>query len=466
MEQRKSFNSRPTDIQARNILVITGDPLSEKLAGPAIRAANFASQLTEDGHRVRLATLQSASIQFPGFEVVAVSTQDEMKEQEAWSEIIIVQGNALVLFPSLENTRKYLVVDVYDPMHLEQLEQGRGLRQADWNNAILGANAILNHQLRIGDFFIAASDRQLHFWLGALASLGRINSRTYTQDLSLRSLIDVVPFGLDQDLPEARTPALRNVIPGIDAQSKILIWAGGIYNWFDPESLVRAVGILAPKHPEIRLFFMGTRHPHPGVPEMEVVRRTRELSESLNLTDKHVFFNDSWVDYDLRHNFLLEADAGVSTHYEHIETVFSFRTRILDYLWAGLPIITTKGDSFAELVELHGLGAVVNEMDAESLATAIEQVLFDPAVAARARAAVSSVRDTFTWQNTTEPLRRYCADPHHAADRVDETTTGTIRRPVLHRGGRFTLFNFKRAWGVLTSQGPAALARKIRRPGR
>ncbi len=50
-----------------------------------------------------------------------------------------------------------------------------------------------------------------------------------------------------------------------------------------------------------------------------------------------VFFNPDWVAYEDRGDYLLEADAGVSTHFAHIETEFAFRTRILDYLWAGLP---------------------------------------------------------------------------------------------------------------------------------
>ena len=36
---------------------------------------------------------------------------------------------------------------------------------------------------------------------------------------------------------------------------------------------------------------------------------------------------------------------------------FAFRTRVLDYLWAGLPIATTSGDVFGELIERERLGA-------------------------------------------------------------------------------------------------------------
>jgi hypothetical protein len=41
---------------------------------------------------------------------------------------------------------------------------------------------------------------------------------------------------------------------------------------------------------------------------------------------------------------------GVSTHRDHLETRLSFRTRMLDYIWAGLPIVCTDGDHFASLV--------------------------------------------------------------------------------------------------------------------
>jgi hypothetical protein len=35
---------------------------------------------------------------------------------------------------------------------------------------------------------------------------------------------------------------------------------------------------------------------------------------------------------------------GVSAHPAHLETRFAFRTRMLDYLWAGLPIVSTEGE--------------------------------------------------------------------------------------------------------------------------
>ncbi|MBA2476756.1 MAG: hypothetical protein H0V40_12485, partial [Actinobacteria bacterium] len=36
---------------------------------------------------------------------------------------------------------------------------------------------------------------------------------------------------------------------------------------------------------------------------------------------------------------------AVSAHFDDVETRFAFRTRLLDCLWAGLPVVTTRGDA-------------------------------------------------------------------------------------------------------------------------
>ena len=52
-----------------------------------------------------------------------------------------------------------------------------------------------------------------------------------------------------------------------------------------------------------------TRYFEAGHDEMALAART--LSGELGLTGTHVFFNDGWVDYDDRQNYLLDADVGV-----------------------------------------------------------------------------------------------------------------------------------------------------------
>src|SRR4030042_6271411 len=122
---------------------------------------------------------------------------------------------------------------------------------------------------------------------------------------------------------------------------------------------------------DVKLFFMGVEHPNPEVKKLQLVSKTVSLAKKLGIYDRNVFFNFGWVEYDDRQNYLLESDVGIITHPEHIETRFSFRTRILDYLWTSLPIISTKGDSLSDIIEKERLGITVDANDPESLAEAI-----------------------------------------------------------------------------------------------
>ena len=45
--------------------------------------------------------------------------------------------------------------------------------------------SVLSTQLRRGDFFLCASERQRHFWLGHLAALGRLSPTVYDADPKL-----------------------------------------------------------------------------------------------------------------------------------------------------------------------------------------------------------------------------------------------------------------------------------------
>jgi GT2 family glycosyltransferase/glycosyltransferase involved in cell wall biosynthesis len=413
------------------VLVITGDPIGVKLAGPAIRAWNIAAALAVDND-VTLLSLTSVEQLDAPFELAHLGAghDREFRRFEQWADVILFQGQAMEFFESLRTTSKIVIADIYDPMHLEQLEQAKQLPRKDWENSVADATAVLNEQLGKADFFVCASERQRMFYLGQLAALGRVNPANYAGDPDLRGLIDVVPFGLPRELPAHDRSVLKGALPGIGADDKVLLWSGGLYNWFDPQSLIRAVAELSTRRPAVRLFFQGTKHPHPGVPEMEIVKVSRDLADSLGVLDSAVFFNRSWVDYADRHNYLIEADAGVSTHFDHLETTYSFRTRILDYLWAGLPMVVTEGDVFAELVEKEGLGIVVPANDVTALADALERILYDDVLIAEARANIARVREDFYWDRVLQPIVSFVAEARHSPDMITTSVRGRSKRGV------------------------------------
>jgi GT2 family glycosyltransferase/glycosyltransferase involved in cell wall biosynthesis len=405
----------------RRVLVLTGDAIGEQMAGPAIRAWHIASVLAAE-HEVRLVTTNPVCAAPDDPFPVKRANRLQLGTHVDWADVVVLQGHTLELAPGLKKrgSTKIVVCDLYDPMHLELLEQGRdpGVSASGEERAtdLAAVTGVLNNQLRRGDFFLCASERQRHLWLGHLAALGRLNPAVYDTDPTVRSLLAVAPFGLSGNAPRRTASPIRGRLTG--ENDKVVLWAGGLYSWLDPLTLVRAIGRLAQDHPDVRLVFLGMRHPNPEVPAMDIGVHTRQLAAGLGLTDKHVFFNESWVPYAERQNWLLDADCGVITHHDHVETTFAFRTRVLDYLWAGLPIVTTDGDALADLVRTEWLGVVVPPEDPAALAEALRIALYDAEFAAAARERIAAVRERFTWEAVLAPLISFCRNPMPAPDRL------------------------------------------------
>ena len=396
-------------------MVITDDVLSAKMAGPAIRAWHIAEALAAE-HEVVLATTSELSdLSAPHFTVQCADSASFV-ELERWCDVAVIQGYLLHNVPELRGSKKVMLFDLYDPLHLEALELTRGDPEPDRSVNVANTVRTLEEQLVRGDFFVCASDKQRDLWLGFLAAVGRVNPRTYAGDPTLRRLIDVVPFGLPDAAPEHTRPVLRGVVPGIGPDDDVVIWGGGLYDWFDPCTLIKAIDKVRVSRPQVRLFFLGMRHPKPDIVESDVATEARHLADSLGLTGSHVFFNEGWVAYNERQNYLMEADVGVSLHLDHLETAYSFRTRILDYLWTGLPIVATTGDGFAELITSQGIGTVVPAEDVDAVVAALVGLLSDRRAREACRARAAAVATGFRWSVVLEPLVRFCRDPHRARD--------------------------------------------------
>lgn len=390
------------------VLVLSFDPLTDRMPGPAIRAWNLALQLSER-HTVVLAGTAGATRRHPSMTVRAAGHQDvDVLVTEA--DLVVAPTSVVRRHPAV--TARPLCIDMYIPTHLENLED-QGAPDGSHDAAVAHQVAVINDDLRAGDFFLCASERQRDLWLGSLASLGRVNPETYRDDPMLRTLIDVVPFGIDPaPAPERDRSALRQAFPVIGSDDPVVVWGGGVYNWFDPLSLLHAVDRLRGARPALRLVFLGMRNPNPQIPEMRVASELRAESDRLGLTGSTVLFNDGWVPYDRWGAYLAGADVGVSTHLLHVETRFSFRTRVVDYLWAGLPTVLTEGDTLSDEIAAAGLGVAVPPGDPDAIAAGIDAMLTAPP----RRDAVAAFGARYAWSAVAGPLLAYADRPRRAAD--------------------------------------------------
>lgn len=437
------------------VLVITPDRLGKSMAGPAIRAAAIAEELAQQNPTCLL-SLNEASELIKSKATVSVS---DHKKWVKWADIVIYQGIVLEHFRILRKRKKFLVADMYDPLHIEYL--GSAVNTSFYvRRAVLSVTAAsIGLQLRVSDLVLAASPAQKDLWLSHMAAWNVIDPEEYDKDPELSEHIAIVPFGISNQEPKATTnPYLEN-FTAIKQKDPVLLWGGGIYDWFDPLTLIKAVAIAKQKKSNLRLVFMGGKHPNPDVPQNKIVQKTIDLAKELDLLDKNVFFNEGWVDYNKRANYLKHATIGVSIHTKSLETQFSFRTRNLDYLWAGLPIVTTEGDFFADLVEENNLGRVVPQKDEEKLAAAILDLLALKELRLAQKNCLAT-REQFRWSIVTEPLKEYCRSPYR-----------TKKNPLaLKRQPRKTPFYYYKRFGEIKREEGAGgilrkTAKKLRLPG-
>lgn len=398
------------------VLVLTDDRLGSKMAGPAIRACELVRQLRAslDAELLSLQALEPGWD--PGFPVKGGFRGAELVELARGFDVLVAGGFLFAQHPELLRLGKYTVLDLYDPMLLEELATESGGALSDLLYA--EHHRFLATQMQSADFMICASERQRDYWLGRLCALGRLGPESFREDPSARRLLDVVPFGIPSTPPSPGERRMRGVLPGLGETDLLLIWGGGVWDWLDPLTPIRAIARLRDRHPELKLVFAGTRSPNPTTPLMAMAARARELAAELGVLGTSVHFLDQWVPYEQRGALLQEADGGFSAHLDHLETRFSYRTRILDYLWAGLPVLTTSGDAMGDLVRSEDLGRDLAPGDEVGWAEALERFM-DPAWRQARVARVRSVAPRLSWAAAIAPLRAYCEAPYSTARAIE-----------------------------------------------
>jgi glycosyltransferase involved in cell wall biosynthesis len=411
-----------------SVLVLSSEPVSGRMAGPAIRAAELARALSAE-HDVTLAAPGPSEAPGERVRLIAAGFEDyaTLLAEARRHQIVVAQELPPTLLGRLARLPVRLVLDLYNPIVMEVLEAvaARPPRAQRRIQSLITSRALA--QCAAADFIVCASERQRDLWLGGMALHGLIELDAYRRDPTLRSLIDVVPFGIPSEPPRPLSPSpLRAAFPAIGAGDRVLLWAGGVWGWLDPETPIRAAASLERTH----LVFMGGERPGPAETGQErFARRALELARREGLEGERVHFNPGWVPYAERGAWLLDADLGVTAHRKHLEARFAFRTRVLDYLWAGLPVVSSRGDVLAEIVERDGLGRTVEPGDVEGFAAACRELLDDARAADAVRERISSVAPRLRWEVAVRPLVDWCA-------RHRELAARSPRRDVLRRAVR------------------------------
>lgn len=367
------------------------------MAGIGIRYAEFARRLPAAGVEVRLvspAAPEETAVVAPGCPVARFE-RGRLGEILAGCDGAVAQGqlaNDLVLeLPHLP-----VAIDLYDPWLVENLSYWETLGLDPYKND----HATWVLQMSRGDFFLCSSEEQRTFYLGFLTALGRVNPERVAADPALSGLVASVPFGVPDELPPHR-PYLS---PRRGGEKRLLF--GGLYDWYDPWTLLDALALL-PEGEGWRLLLI--RNPNPESTPQRLFGEVEARCRKLGWWGGRVEALD-WVPSERRFDLLRDVDLLVAPHRPTIETALSLRTRFLDALAVGCPVVTSAGGAMSRLLERHGAGWVVPPGEPAPLAAALSEALAGARADERRRGREALLAG-FRWERALAPLVEFCRHP-------------------------------------------------------
>jgi glycosyltransferase involved in cell wall biosynthesis len=261
--------------------------------------------------------------------------------------------------------------------------------------------------LRRGDYFLCAHRAQELYYRGVLSAMGRINPLTYG-----RPMILAVPYGIYRDQPRAGDRPISRLVG--EGPVKKILWFGGIYPWFDARGLVDAVARVNRRVPA-RLVIVGARNPFNFHPDL--LAKYQELAEYVRRPEyRDLVIMQDWVHFNRRADWYLDADLVVTLNRSGEENALSWRTRLVDYTWAGVPIATNGGDPLGEQLIAAGAAARFTSLEPEAMARTLGALLEDEEALRSLRENLDAFKRSLYWDVVTEPLTRAIEGGARAAD--------------------------------------------------
>lgn len=409
--------------------LICPEPVRAITAGVGTRFTALAKILAEEGHEVTLA-IPNDPVEAEGIHErvqLVEAVPEELGKQADGHDWVLVHAHLGNHYLSQRDDRP-VVVDLYDPFLVENMHYHRDLGLEPFRTD----HATWRIQMSRGDFFLCSSEEQRLYYLGWLTALGRVNPTALEADPTLSKLIVELPFGTPQGTPPD-PPGRDEVLDGVDADSPV-VYFGGIYDWYDPEVVLDALPEILERYPGAVVVFVD--HPHPELTPRAVAKQVKKRAAKQGWLGTTVRF-ESWRPYERRFELPQACDLAVVTHRLGLETDLSLRTRLVDLMWLGLPVVATAGGTMARVVEEEGAGTVVPAGDPEALAAAVCGLLEDEARRNRAQLAAREWAAGRTWKQVARPLLEFAAKPWRDPnrERFDSLAPGQVvtEEPLLRR---------------------------------
>ena len=382
------------------------------------RTWQFVKPLLSDGHTVRLCAVCNGN-----FDPIKVSEQNlqcyflNIKKnswcsrlQKIYNEFdgdcIVGVGSGACFIASFLKNDKPIWMDIYgDPVMENQIR----LYSIGDNRGLFSVIGMENAILRKGDVFSGLSNPQKYAVIGKLGMMGRLNRESMGYEF-VHTIFPGMENEAGSDTANEKEKILRCKL--VEKDDFIVLWCGGYNAWADVEILFKGLEYAMERNPKIKFVSIGVGaivdpHSYP-----------RFLANIKNSKHKEKFVMCGWLpSHEDVFKYYRESDIGISTDKNCYETLIGSRTRFVEMLTYGLPVITTAGCELGYILENEGVCRTVPTGDFASLGKLILKLAERNLLKDNLAKKYQNLIQKFSFETTISPLRKWILSPLYAPDK-------------------------------------------------
>jgi glycosyltransferase involved in cell wall biosynthesis len=321
------------------------------------------------------------------------------------------------LYATRLKTTRPVWMDIYgDYLTIVQAGMYRARSNRGWCTSIQQMRSIL----LAGDVFSTCSTAQEHALVGELAMAGRLIGQTFGYAFT-RVVLPGSPPEPPAEAPDAVSTRRREL--GFTDDDFIVLWCGGYNTWTDCVTLFRGLERAMDQNP--RLHFLSIGASTYTATDSVYDEFLRLIERSASRDRYHMLGWRPWKEVRLHY---LISHLGINIDASHYETTYGTRTRLVEMIASGLPVLTTEGTDLSGRLMHAGAAITFPIGDWRALGDTLIRVAADPSLlAGMAGASLRCAHNELSFQNTTLPFRHWIGNPAVAPDRLTSGRDSSIR---------------------------------------
>ena len=404
------------------------------LNAPGIRTWQFTKSLLKDGHKICLVCsrtpgaydkvkLKKIKKKTIGERLIYYSLTQEKFLDSLYLEKICneFQPNCIVSASSFLPSFLAVQLRIDIPIWIDQ--SGDLMSEAQMRAFVEKDNSYIYEFWRIereilerGDIFSSISSSQRYSLIGKLGAKGRLNKETVGYEFAY-----VIPNGIDGYKEKKDCSANNSIIRGkyVKKDDFVILWSGSYNTWTNVDVLFSALEKAMDKNKKIKFVSTGG-----AVPTHNEVTYSHFLDLVNNSRFKNRFIMLGWVPAKDLSKVYLESNLGINIDRPCYEAQLGSRNRILAWMAAGLPGLSTNFCELTQILEEKKLGFTFSSENSDALSKLMLKLSSQKKLLSQyARRAKNFVQKEFTYEKTTKPLRVWVKNPKHSPDKINKSKT-------------------------------------------